>query len=92
MPDTEKLQARIDASLLDPETGRPWVRFSPYLSSMAIDLQDKLEQARKNGGFDSMMDEFDRLLQSEDRNRLRAALATVLFRDPLRAKLGLRIP
>jgi hypothetical protein len=90
--DLEKLQGRIDAALVNPETGRPWIHFSPYLSSIAVGFQDKLEEALKKGGLEALLDEFERLLQSEDPYRLRVALATVLFYDGARAELGLRVP
>ena len=90
--DIGRLQARINASLINPETGKAWMRFSPYLSVVALDLQDKLERAAKDGGLETLMDEFDRLRQSEDPDRLRIALATVLFNNPVRAGLGLRLP
>jgi hypothetical protein len=90
--DLGKLQERIDAALINPETGRAWMHFSPYLSSVALDLQEKLERAAETGGLEALMDEFDRLRRSEDPHRLRVALATVLFHHPARIELGLRVP
>jgi len=90
--DTDRLQARIDAALINPETGQAWTRFSPYLGVVALDLQDKLERAGTEGDLEALLDEFDRLKISEDPHRLRVALATVLFNSPVRAQLGLRVP
>jgi hypothetical protein len=90
--DMEKLQGRINAALVNPETGQPWMHFSPYLSSIAVDFQDKLEDALKKGGLEALMDEFECLQPLEDPHRLRLALATVLFYDRSRAELGLRVP
>jgi len=90
--DQNQLQARIDAALIDRQSGRAWVYSSPYLSSLAADLQDKLRKAAESGGLEAMLDEFDRLAQAENSDRLRIALAQVLFNDPTRQRLGLRLP
>jgi hypothetical protein len=92
MTDVAKLQARIDAALTNPETGRPWMYSSPYLGSIAVGLQDRLKKTAREGGLDAMMDEFDRLRQVEDEHQLRIALAQVLFNDPVRQELGIRLP
>ena len=90
--DVGKIQARIDAALIDPQSRLNWWYSSPYLSSLAVDLQDKLRKAADEGGLEAMLDEFDRLAQVEDSDRLRIALAQVLFNDPVRQRLGLRLP
>lgn len=90
--DTTRLQARIDALLINPATGKAWQRFSPYLGVVALDLQEKLEQAGKDGGLDALLNEFDKLRLSEDLHQLRIALANVLHNNADRVQLGLRVP
>jgi hypothetical protein len=90
--DKRELQERIDAALINPETGRPWQRYSPYLSTVANDLQIELESAGRDGGLEGILDRFDGLLSVADPFLLRVALATVLYHHPLRETLGLRVP
>jgi hypothetical protein len=90
--DAAALQARIDAALRDPLTGAPKLRFTPYLLVVATELQDKLEAASRQGGVPAILDEFERLLQHENPQLLRRALANVLFYHPQAAALGLRVP
>jgi len=86
------IQARVDEALIDPRTGKPWHRFSPYLTSVAIPLQERLESSAKAGGLDALMDEFERLLPHEEPFSLRLALMAVLSEHPLARQAGVKLP
>jgi alkanesulfonate monooxygenase SsuD/methylene tetrahydromethanopterin reductase-like flavin-dependent oxidoreductase (luciferase family) len=87
-----ELQQRIDAALRDPHTNLPRIRFSPYLSVVAGDLQDKLTAAAQRDGVEGILDEFERLEASQDPELLRRALVNVLYYDSAARSLGLQVP
>jgi hypothetical protein len=92
MMDARQLQSRMDEALVNPDTGKPWLKYSPYLSSVGIHLQERLEAAAKEGGLEAMLDEYDRLNATEDPAHLRMALTTVLHHYLEAEELGVRLP
>ncbi|MFL6232377.1 MAG: hypothetical protein ACJ76N_04530 [Thermoanaerobaculia bacterium] len=83
-----RVQARIDAALAG-------ARWSPYLATYGMDLQERLERAAAGGGLagiESALDEFEALSQGGDAGRARSALMSFLAEHPEVPRLGLKVP
>lgn len=82
-----RVQARIDSALAG-------ARWSPYLATFAIDLQERLERAAAGGGLagiERALDEFAAMCK-EDAGRARSALMSFLAGHPEVPRLGLQVP
>ena len=83
-----RVQARIDAALAG-------ARWSPYLATYAMDLQERLERAAAAGGLagiERALDEFEAMSRGGDAGRARSALMSFLAGHPEVPQLGLEVP
>ena len=83
-----RVQARIDSALAG-------ARWSPYLATFAMDLQQRLERAAAGGGLagiERALDEFAAMSQGGDAGRARSALMSFLAGHPEVPRLGLQVP
>jgi len=95
MNDIDELQKRIDVALQETAGDRARSSFSEYTDTAQDLTRALMQRAREAKGAQAVeqaLDEFDRLLQSEDRVRLQYALGQFLSHHPEAARLGLRIP
>lgn len=85
-----RVQARIDAALAG-------ARWSPYLATYAMDLQERLERAAAAAGgglagIERALDELDEMVRGGDARRARSALMSFLVQHPEMPRLGLAVP